>query len=160
MVRLRRPDHPDRGAAAVEFALVLPLLFVILFGVVEYGYNLFQMQSAQATIREAARTVALGIDDCGEVPTIVLRAARNNGLGLAENAIRSGTSLRIEPPPGTQTVPVAPGRGDTAVMTLTYEPTLDFPLIPFPEDITREAGVVVEDVGRLQGRTCDGGTGG
>ena len=156
MVRMRRPADPDRGAAAVEFALVLPLLFVILFGVVEYGYNLFQMQAAQATIREAARTVALGIDDCGDVNAIILRAARNNGLGLSDEALTTGTSLRIEAPPGSETVPVAPERGDTAVMKLTYDPTLDFPLVPFPDRITREAGVVVEDVGRLQQRACGG----
>ena len=66
----------------MEFALVLPLLFVILFGVVEYGYNLFQMQAAQATIRETARRVALGIDTCDEMKDIAERAARNNGFGI------------------------------------------------------------------------------
>jgi uncharacterized membrane protein len=154
MVRRRRPEAPDRGAAAVEFALVLPLLFVILFGVVEYGYNLFQMQSAQATVREAARAVALGIDDCTEVDAIVIRAARNNGLGLPELALTNGSSLRIESPPGTDPAPLTPRRGDTAVLKLTYEPTLDFPLIPFPDPIVREAGVVVEDIGLLTERSC------
>jgi uncharacterized membrane protein len=154
MVRKRRPEAPDRGAAAVEFALVLPLLFVILFGVVEYGYNLFQMQSAQATVREAARAVALGIDDCSEVDAIVIRAAGNNGLGLTNRNLADGSSLSIESPPGTDPVPLTPRRGDTAVLRLTYKPTLDFPLIPFPDPITREAGVVVEDVGRLTRRTC------
>jgi uncharacterized membrane protein len=154
MVRRRRPEAPDRGAAAVEFALVLPLLFVILFGVVEYGYNLFQMQSAQATVREAARAVALGIDDCTEVDAIVIRAARNNGLGLSNPNLATGSSLRMESPPGTDPVPLKPQRGDTAVLSLRYKPTLDFPLIPFPDPIVREAGVVVEDVGLLGTRTC------
>ena len=154
MVRTRHRDAPDRGAAAVEFALVLPLLFVILFGVVEYGFNLFQMQAGQATVRETARRVALGIDDCTEMRDIVERAARNNGFGTDLALLRENTHLTVQSPPGTNPVPVVPQRGDTVVLTLTYEPTLDFPLIPFPDSITREAGVVVEDVGTLGQRTC------
>jgi hypothetical protein len=154
MVRTRHRDSPDRGAAAVEFALVLPLLFVILFGVVEYGYNLFQMQAGQSTIRETARRVALGIDSCDEMRAIVAQAARNNGFGVDLERLKLHTHLTMESPPGTNPVPLVPRRGDTAVMTLDYEPTLDFPLIPFPDEITREAGVVVEDVGTLGTRTC------
>lgn len=41
----------DRGAAAVEFALVVPLLVMILFGIVEFG-NAF---SIQASVASAAR---------------------------------------------------------------------------------------------------------
>jgi hypothetical protein len=153
MVRTRRRDAPDRGAAAVEFALVLPLLFVILFGVVEYGYNLFQMQAAQATVRETARRVALGIDSCDEMRDIVQRAARNNGFGIDTDDLRDRTTLRVEAPTGTDSS-TPPRRGETAVLTLRYEPTLDFPLIPFPDELTREAGVVIEDVGTLGTRTC------
>ena len=63
----RRENTGETGAAAVEFALVLPLLFVLLFGIIEFGFGLFQLQAAQATVREAARGVALGVDDCAEV---------------------------------------------------------------------------------------------
>jgi hypothetical protein len=156
MGRDREPrSRRDRGAAAVEFALVLPLLFVLLFGIIEFGFGLFQMQAAQATVREAARSVALGIDGCPEFETIVANAARNNGLGLTGPALTDGSRLEFQAPadapPGS---PVSPQRGDTAVVRLDYEPTLDFPLIPFPGSITREAGLIVEDIGTLNGRSC------
>lgn len=50
----------DRGAAAVEMAIVLPLLLLVLFGLVDFGrmYNT-QMQLTQAA-REAVRVMALG----------------------------------------------------------------------------------------------------
>jgi len=41
----------DRGAQAVEFALVLPLLLLIIFAIIDFG----RMLNAQITINEAAR---------------------------------------------------------------------------------------------------------
>jgi Flp pilus assembly protein TadG len=41
----------DRGATAVEFALVLPLLLLIVFGIIDFGRAL----NAQVTLTEAAR---------------------------------------------------------------------------------------------------------
>ena len=49
----------DRGAAAVEFALVVPVLLVLVLGIVEFGraYNIQTTLSAAA--REGVRTMAL-----------------------------------------------------------------------------------------------------
>lgn len=44
----------DRGAAAVEFALVLPILVLLIFGIVDFG----RLLRAQITITEAAREAA------------------------------------------------------------------------------------------------------
>ncbi|HEX6685086.1 MAG TPA: TadE/TadG family type IV pilus assembly protein [Candidatus Limnocylindrales bacterium] len=41
----------DRGAAAVEMALLLPLLLLLVFGIVDFG----RMLHAQITVTEAAR---------------------------------------------------------------------------------------------------------
>ena len=49
----------ERGAAAVEFALVVPLLLLILYGIVEVS-QAFQTQARlSAAAREGARVVAL-----------------------------------------------------------------------------------------------------
>lgn len=59
MFRNKHKGHLDRGAAAVEMALVLPLLLLVLFGLVDFGraFNA-QMQVTQAA-REAVRVKAL-----------------------------------------------------------------------------------------------------
>src|SRR5665648_686886 len=63
MFRNKHEGHLDRGAAAVEMALVLPLLLFVLCGLVDFGRGFnTQMQLTQAA-REAVRVKALGGTD-------------------------------------------------------------------------------------------------
>jgi Flp pilus assembly pilin Flp len=50
----------DRGAAAVEFALVAPVFFLVLGAVVETGLMLFTEYVLQSSVQEAARMVRTG----------------------------------------------------------------------------------------------------
>ncbi|MDQ0258726.1 Flp pilus assembly protein TadG [Sinomonas atrocyanea] len=50
----------ERGAVAVEFALVLPLLLGLVLGIVEFGRIYNAQVLATNAAREAARTVAIG----------------------------------------------------------------------------------------------------
>jgi hypothetical protein len=96
------PRSTDHGAAAVELALVLPLLLVLVFGIIDFG----RMLNAQITLteaaREGARAAALGHDTAA-------RVARTAG----------GTVV-------TTTVTACPGddpRADaTVVLTHRFEP--------------------------------------
>ncbi len=53
--KLRR----ERGAVAVEFALILPVLLLILFGIIEFGLVWSQTQVFQGAAREGARCAAV-----------------------------------------------------------------------------------------------------
>lgn len=57
----RRPaENPRaRAAAVVEFAVVLPLLLTILFGIIEYGWVFMVRQTLQTAAREGARIAVL-----------------------------------------------------------------------------------------------------
>jgi Flp pilus assembly protein TadG len=57
--KLRRED----GAAAVEFALIVGLLAILVFGLFEYGLAFWQVQNLRASAREGARVAAVGGDD-------------------------------------------------------------------------------------------------
>lgn len=50
----------DDGAAAVEFALVLPILVLILFGIIDYGLFFSNSISAQSGVQTAARQAVVG----------------------------------------------------------------------------------------------------
>ncbi len=49
----------DRGAAAVEFALILPVLAALVFGIINYGDILSVRQSVSQAAAEAARAGAV-----------------------------------------------------------------------------------------------------
>lgn len=51
----RRRSAEDEGAALVEFALVLPILALFMFGIVEFGLTLNDYQSLRQGAREGAR---------------------------------------------------------------------------------------------------------
>jgi len=54
-----RRDPRARAAAVVEFAVVLPLLLTILFGIIEYGWVFMVRQTLQTAAREGARIAIL-----------------------------------------------------------------------------------------------------
>ncbi len=57
-----RADRRERGAAVVEFALVVPVLLILVLGIVEFG-RAYQVQTTlSAAAREGARSMALGDD--------------------------------------------------------------------------------------------------
>ena len=60
-------QRDEDGAAAVEFALLLPLLVLLLFGMIEFGFALNTRIQATNAAREAARLAVVGIDDWSDV---------------------------------------------------------------------------------------------
>ncbi|MEX1262577.1 MAG: TadE/TadG family type IV pilus assembly protein [Actinomycetota bacterium] len=60
--KLRRGAAREDGAAAVEFALIVGLLAMLVFGMMEYGLAFWQLQSLRAATREGARVAAVGGD--------------------------------------------------------------------------------------------------
>jgi Flp pilus assembly protein TadG len=64
---VRRRD--ERGAALVEFAFVLPILILFMFGIVEFGRAYNARIELTSAVREGARAVALGNDGVAATQT-------------------------------------------------------------------------------------------
>jgi hypothetical protein len=104
-VRLGR--RRDGGAAAVETALVLPILLLIVFGIIDFGRMLNAQISLTEAAREGARAESLG----ASVETRVDTAT--TGLG--------GTATVEIDWDESQQCPSSPDPEDDAVIILTYE---------------------------------------
>jgi Flp pilus assembly protein TadG len=61
----------DRGSVAIEFALLLPILVLLVFGIIEFGRGYNTKNTVTHSSREAARVLALGTGD----PAAAARAA-------------------------------------------------------------------------------------
>jgi Flp pilus assembly protein TadG len=82
---VRRKLRGEDGAAAVEFALIVGVLAILVFGLLEYGLAFWQVQNLRAAAREGARAAAVGAPDA-EIRSIMSQAAVGSfdgGEGLA-----------------------------------------------------------------------------
>ena len=83
----RRADWAsDRGAAAVEFALVFPVLILMLIGIVEFGSVFNTQLMLTSAAREGARTMAV-TGDAGQARTAVIDAAVGAALTAANISV-------------------------------------------------------------------------
>ena len=57
----------SRGQSAVEFALVAPLLFLLIFGIVDFGRAMFYQNEITNATREGARIAILASNPCNTV---------------------------------------------------------------------------------------------
>lgn len=55
---LRRTSRDERGASLVEFAVILPMLMLVLFGVLEFGRYVALVHAVETGSRTAARYAA------------------------------------------------------------------------------------------------------
>lgn len=95
-----KPKQKERGAVAVEMAVLLPLLLLVLIGTMEFGRVFNVQNSLTQAAREGARYAALHYKDSGfDVEGATLAAAPSlNGLGVvvADNASACAPNANVE----------------------------------------------------------------
>jgi Flp pilus assembly protein TadG len=100
----------QRGATAVEFALIVPLLIVLVLGIAEFG-RAFQVQGTlAAAAREGVRVMALQNDQAA-----AKTAVRNSATSL--NPTITDSEIAVDPPTGC---PSVTGGTATVRLTITY----------------------------------------
>jgi Flp pilus assembly protein TadG len=111
----RRP-RGDRqsGAAAVELALVLPILLLLVFGIVDFGRAYNAKISLTQAAREGARARALGADAAATTTRVQLAAGF---LPAGSVSVAAGTPC-----------PASPSATDVATVTATYTFTYATPI--------------------------------
>ena len=117
----------ESGAAAVEFAIILPLVALLLFGVMQYGFYFWARSSAAAAVREAARRVSVGdFASCTDLQSFVTAEVGAARAGHPVTTVRSFAKGTDNLLPGTEA-------GDIMTMTVSFQ-SLDVGFIPLPQD--------------------------
>jgi Flp pilus assembly protein TadG len=66
MNAMRRRLHNESGAAAVEFALILPILLLFVMGIIEFGFIFNRWITVTHAAREGVRVAVVGgVDPIG-----------------------------------------------------------------------------------------------
>ncbi len=110
----KRSRKASRGQSLVEFAMVLPILLILIFGIIEFGMGLRSYISLTNATREGARFAAVGnapgaypTDCTGSVATTVVGrvCVAVEGLDLADftnvsvsypNGSSPGNDVRVQ----------------------------------------------------------------
>ena len=131
----------ERGATAVEFALVLPLLLAFFFGIFEYGWLMTQQILLGHAVSEGARAAVRMPDGASE--SELAAAARD----AAKDAFRPiGTladgDIDVEIKPEEDPFALGysvPRRVSVAVPSFSYKPLVGFlPDAAVPDTITAD----------------------
>jgi len=111
---MRTRLRDERGASAVEFAFIVPLLIVLVLGIAEFGHA-FQVQGTlSAAAREGVRAMALR-NDPDEARDVVRAAAESLDPDITNEQI----DIRVVG--GTANTCPTIGAGSTAVrLTIRY----------------------------------------
>lgn len=145
----------SRGQALVEFALVAPIFFLLLFGIIEAGRFILYYQTLNNATREGARYAIVhgsnsfcpsGPMPAGkpapacydEIGANVVKAVQDSAFGVL------GPSVTVIPswPPS----PVGNGRDSDVTVRATYTYDTLVPLVPLPSiTITAESRLVINN---------------
>jgi Flp pilus assembly protein TadG len=130
----RRRVGGERGAAAVEFALIAPLLFMVLFGIFEFGLVWSQKNVYVGAAREGARYAAVncestnptnGCTSGGDTWGLVKSRITNAAVGYPVDF--SGFAVTTSPATGTGACTTP---GSSVKVHWTQPMSIDIPFLP------------------------------
>jgi Flp pilus assembly protein TadG len=104
----------ERGVTTVEFALLLPVLLLVLLGIIQIGLFIFTTVDVRQATREGGRQLTVLRNDSGGVQNVENKIAASVGGEVDTSKL----SYTFSSPP-----PWAPGT--TVTMTVTYPDTLN-----------------------------------
>lgn len=117
----------QRGTSAIEFALVLPFLLLLLLGMLDYGWYFFVEHASETAAREGARVATTYPGACGTTSSelVAVQVAKQR-MGIA------GMSSNTEVAVVCDTV-----NGDPEYqvdVTVKFPQLTGYSLIPLPRD--------------------------
>jgi hypothetical protein len=130
--RMRLKGRTERGAAVVEFALVVPILLLIFFAMINFGMVFAAQLSLDNAARDAARYAVVDVEGraCGDIE----QHADDSVWMDTPTPVFNLTSTAATPGPCESPCEGSEAHDDITV-TLDYTAELLIPVFPFPDSI-------------------------
>lgn len=112
MRRLQNSPLSERGAVAAEFAIILPVLLLLIFGMIQLGLTYQRQEAVHAAAREGARVASLP-------STSTADACARSAAALAGTGFTAAPSCAATSDCATSTGEV--------IVTVTVENTIEIP---------------------------------
>lgn len=112
---MRRLTRSEGGQSTLEFAMVLPMLLLLLMGIIEFGRIISSYMIINNLAREGARFAAVGKTD-SQITTILLNEHATLDVDKLEVQFSPVYSARV--------------KGEPLKVTVNYTVDLITPLIP------------------------------
>jgi Flp pilus assembly protein TadG len=100
-------NNNRRGAAVVEFAVVAPLLLLLVLGTIEYGRFVMVQQILTNAVREGARQASLDSATQAEVIQVVANYCTDAGIPVDDTTVNPDPTAVAPGAPITVTVQTA-----------------------------------------------------
>lgn len=121
-----------RGSAAVEFALVAPLFFILVFGMIEVGRMMMVQQVITNASREGARLAVLDTATVGEIKSTV--------EDFLASGMISGADVIVSPDPPSD---AAHGEPVTVTVEIAFDKVSWLPSPVFLGDVNLSASTAM-----------------
>jgi Flp pilus assembly protein TadG len=119
MKQRRSRVYSERGAVAAEFALIVPILVMLIFGMVQLGLTYQRQEAVHAAAREGARVASLPT-------TTTAQACARSAAALAGTGFDSAPSCGAVGSGGNTSHDCSTSTGDVTV-TVTVSNTIEIP---------------------------------
>ena len=103
---MKRKLRSEKGQSMVEFALIMPVLLLIVVGIIEFGLMFSGYLALTNASREAVRYISLGGDDASAI-----QRAKDVSMNLDSNKM----TVLINPSGANRE------RGDSVKVTIKYQ---------------------------------------
>ncbi len=107
-----------RGAAAVELAVVSPLLLALVFGIIEFGWTMMVRETMISAARQGCRTATLKYTSNGALEAASIAKVNDAmsplGITVGSDGFNMTMSHAADPP-------VAPNDTETVTLSIPYQ---------------------------------------
>ena len=120
MKPFKRVARSERGAELIEFALVFPLLLMIVLGIVDFGFMFQRLEVVTNAAREGARIAVLPGYDDADIQTRVCDYVETGGVPVTGTCDTTGDNPTVVVQDAD--IPVAGGTisGKRVLVTYTH----------------------------------------